>query len=241
MNKVLALLFAIAVSSLQAASGSDRMFPATSLESSHDVLNGLRKIESISALAKTGAAVVYAIAPDADGGVNFIKQLGGTVNKLVSYALLEQSNIMRFTRVLEAVAENASWHTAPGWENMEDFNEFMSEFSIAFARSASTEVACYLQGKVIGDILGEETNRIALRAVYIVATTLTVGLLEAAFNLLDEKINKKECSKNILRILGEQFYRELAFHLAGELIRVGVENGGKQDYLAAVTTSSLSE
>lgn len=241
MNKVLALLFTIAASQLQAASGPDKISPATTLESSCDVLDELRKIESISALATTGATVVYAIAPDDDDSVNFIKELGGSINKLASYALLEESNIMQFTRVLEAVAVNSSWHVAPVWENMEDFDKFVSEFSVAFARSASTEVACYLQGKVIGALLGEETNRIALRTVHIIATTLTVGLLEAAFNLLDEKINKKVSPKNILRIFGEQFYRELAFHTAGELIRLGVENGGKQDYFAAFTASSVFE
>lgn len=256
MNKTLALLFALVVSSLQADFGHTgeavfkNSFPALMLESSSDdTLNGLRKIETISALAKTGAVVVYAIAPDfydadprVDGaGINLIKQLSGTVNKLASYALLEQSSIMQFTRILEAVAENASWHTAPGWENVDDFHKFASEFSIAFTRSVSTDVACYLQGQAIKAIFGDEPNRIALRAAYIVAATVTVGLLEAVFNLLDEKINKKPCSKNILRIFGEQFYRELAFHIAGELIRLGVEQGGKSEHRAALAVSNLSE
>ena len=246
MNKMLAvLLLAIVVPCQALPSNADKKvfrhgFPAPALESSSEVLSGLRKLERASALAKTGAAVLYAISPDfyecdsrvGDGSVNFIKQLSGTINKLAAYALLEQSSVMRFTRVLEAVAENRSWHTAPAWADAKEFEKFTSEFSVAFARSLSMEIACYVQGQAIGAVLGENPNRLVERAAYVVATTITVGLLQIAFNKLDEYVNGKKSTSSILRIFGEQFYRELAFHVAGELIRRGVEDIGRTDCLA---------
>lgn len=242
MKRILVFFASMMAFSLQAASGhTDKIFPPPQPLSAdaQDPLDVLRKIEAASALAKTGAVVVYAIAPDfynidpqtGDGSIHFIKQLGGMVNKLATYALLEQSQVMRFTRILEAVATNESWHTAPRWENMKDFNKFLREFAVAFARGATTEVACYLQGKAIGAVLDEDTHRLIQRATYGVATTLTVGLLKAAFNALDEKVNNKECSDSLVGILAEQFYRELAFHIAGELIRQGVARGCKRECL----------
>lgn len=250
MKKFILFLVSFAFFSLLAAEHVflRSSFPCIERDHVKDGLDGLRKIESISALARTSTAVLYAIAPDfyepdpqiGDAGVNFIRQLSGTVNNLAAYALLEQSEAMRFTRILEIIAQNRSWHTAPGWENIDEFKMFIRELVVALVRGVSSEACSYAQKKSIQGVFDKNPNRIVVRSVDILAATLTVGLVELIFNFVDEKINQKESSRSFLRILGEQFYRELAFHTAGELIRLGIEQACKKDSLVGLTCEIAS-
>jgi hypothetical protein len=209
----------------------------------------LRKIESTTAIASTAATIVRAVTPPIDVSITFIKELSGTTNKLMAYALLEQSSIMRFTRALQAVAANESWHAAPQL-NAEFMKMFAREFAVAFSQSITHEIVLMLQNKVLSKVLGNMPNRIVLRIADLVSTAVTATLVDVVFNYLNDTVNGRIIEYNfynnndvflrsadervfvsrkinidyIIDVFGKTFFKELAFHIAGEVIRQGAED-----------------
>ncbi|MBM3887328.1 hypothetical protein FJ364_05355 [Candidatus Dependentiae bacterium] len=208
----------------------------TQLQGSLYTEEALRKIESSTAIANAATTVVYAIAPEEVGSNLFVREVTGTTNKLMAYALLEQSNLMRFTRVLEAVAANESWHEAPHM-NTAFMKTFAKEFAVAFTKGVTADFVSNVQNKALGKALGKNANRLVLRAADVAATTVTATLVEVLFSHLDAKINNKAelKSQDVIEKIGKTFFTELAYHLAGEIIRQGAE---KDSYIADLVTAT---
>ena len=227
MKKLLALVVFAATGPLQATPYSEA---------------DLRKLEYTSAVASTAATVISAVT-QADGSVKFIRDLSGTTNELMAYALLEQSSIMRFTRALKAVAANDSWSEAP-LRDAAFMKIFVKEFAVTFSQSITQEVVSVLQNKALSKVLGKMPNRIVLRIADLVSTSVTATLVEVIFNYLNEVNDRRSrvfarhgededlrstsarpiTTDYVLNIFSKTLLKELAFHIAGEVIRQGAED-----------------
>lgn len=191
-------------------------------------MENLRTLEKASGVAKTAQVAIHALAPETTPGLELIGEVAGEINLLTAYALMDETSILRFTRVLERVAAKQSWQQAPQLDKA-FMQEFAKEFFVEFSHGATLEIVSMLRGMALDYLLGTATattkDRVVRRSAEVAATTLTKPLIDTAFLYFNYLVNKKEgmqapeLSPYLSKALLQTFYTELAYQVAGEVIR----------------------
>ena len=191
-------------------------------------LENLRTLEQASGVTKTAQVGIHALAPQTTPGLDLIGEVAGEINLLTSYALMDETSVLRFTRVLERVAAKESWQRAPQLDKA-FMQEFAKEFFVEFSHGTTLEIVAMLRSLALDYLIGNATattkDRVIRRSAEVAATTLTKPLIDTAFLYFNFLVNKKEgtpapqLSPYLAQSLLQTFYTELAYQVAGEVIR----------------------
>ncbi len=191
-------------------------------------LEDLRKLQTVSGVAKTSESVIHALAPETTPGLQFIGNVANETNLLVSYALMDKPMMLRFTRVLDRVAAKESWQDAPQLDQ-EFMTMFAKEFAVEFSHGTTLEVVNLLSYMLIDYLMGTAADttkeRLMKRAAQITATAITKPLIDTAFLALNHTVNDEEddetpeLTQAYVQSLLQTLYTELAYQAAGEIIR----------------------
>lgn len=218
MKKVLALALALSVASSQ-------VFSYT--------VDTLHEVEMVSAAAKTANVMVAAVLPQVDPTLAQIGSLAEVTNTLTAYALQDQSSVMHITRVVEALAKDARWQDADQIDMA-----FVKKFGVVLSQAVSMEVARYLAGLGLSQTVGKMTDdRIVNRAADALTMSLTSAVVKTTFARIQHMVLAAEgaaapsCSKEFLTSFFTSLASEVAYNIAGEMIRQGAA-GSRVDYIA---------
>jgi hypothetical protein len=177
----------------------------------------LRALESATAIVKSAESAIQALAPETTPAANFIGSLAQEINTLTSYALYEQSALMPFTRILDRVAAKESWQYAPQADK-EFMKLFAKEFALEFSHGVSLEVVNCIQQIILAALIPD--NRVARRVASTIATSCFKPLIDTTFAYLE--LDENDTEQNMLEALIinalQTFYKQAAYHTAGELI-----------------------
>lgn len=229
MKRILSLVMGLSLAASQVFSSVD----LTSLNK--DTLKTVEKYSAAGAVA--GAVVDFAV--DANDVSPIFKDavgLSSDVNKLVSYALQDQSVSMKAARILERLSKNADWKN----ENLD--LEFLKKFSTELAHGISLEVAMALKGKAVDGVLAKTSDsRVVSRIADTVATAVAASLVEAAFANIEKALELKHNGASYASLNAEVLLStfvatlasEAAWNLAGELILVNIANA-KAEHLSDI-------
>ncbi|MBM3887266.1 hypothetical protein FJ364_05035 [Candidatus Dependentiae bacterium] len=218
MKKIVALAMALSVAASQAFSYS---------------VETLKGYERTSAAVKTAEVVVNAIVEEENKSLELVGGVAGEVNRLLTYALQDQSCVMRITRVIDGLAKNADFRKAKAFDA-----GFAKNFATELSHGISAEVVRFFAHKGVATGMSFVTdNRLVNRAAHALGEAVSSAVVETAFAKLSNYVNnveddKVEYSKELVAKFFATLVTEAAYHLAGEMILQGTE--ARVDYIKAV-------
>lgn len=187
-------------------------------------IDQLKTLEHASAVAKTAHTTVKALAPTTSPALDFSGNIAEEINLLAAYALLEETSFMPLVRILDRISERESWQYAPQF-NKDFMLNFSKEFLLDLSHGVTLELFSVAKATAVEAALPSDQTtktRLLQRAMDIVLTALAKPIITATFYALEkmEKPTQDEVCSLLTNQLLTTFYTELAYHSAGEIIRL---------------------
>lgn len=203
-------------------------------------VSDLQKIERGTAALATAHALAHAVLQDgANENLKMVGDVSNEVNRLVAYAIEDQSFMVRVTRVINNLSDKAAWQKAEAINGA-----FLKNFSVELTHGVATEVASYFKGKALDAVVPSiSDSRVVSRAANVLATAIITSLLETTFMHVNHALElpgaaeKGQCVDKLVGTFFSTLFAEAAYNFAGEAILCGASDA-KADWLNSVFASN---
>lgn len=196
------------------------LFTVTSSVFSYNQEN-LQQLEQASAVTAMTAAIMQSLMPN--GTQTKISILGDTsqnINKILAYALHDQTFIANVAKVLDHVTTHAPWQDAKHYDK-----EFLKKFFAELAHGVGSETAEYGKDLLLNKIFTYLPKNIILRrSIDTVTTALILSLTDTAADSIKNALLPTpqeplyECFNSFVETFVTNLLTEAAFHTMAEVV-----------------------